>query len=103
MSDNELIIRLLKEVEGRTRLNRILHEVARSFAMAMLVPVLFKILDLFVSFRTTTVMIVFAVWFVATIVWIVYRTRGVREPLHGIAANVDMKSGGHDQLKTAYW
>ena len=78
MSDSELIIRLLKAAERRIRGNRILHEVVSGLAAALLVPVLFKLLDLFVSFRTTTVSIFFIVWGVGTAVWIAWRLRGSR-------------------------
>src|SRR6187402_1684626 len=98
MSDSELIIRLLKEVERRMRANRILHEVATGFALAMIVPVAFKLLDLIVSFRTRTVMAFFAVWALATVAWLIWRARGGSETLHGIAASVDEKSNGYDQL-----
>ena len=103
MSDSELIIRLLKEVERRTRGNRILQETATGLAMAMIIPVAFKLLDLLVSFRTTTVMIFFAVWAIATAAWLVWRARGLKQTLQGIAANIDTTADGHDQLKTAYW
>jgi hypothetical protein len=103
MSDSELILRLLKEVERRTRGNRILNATATGFAMAMAIPVLFKILDLFISFRTTTVMIFFVVWGLATAGWLAWRVRGLKESLTGIAASIDKESQGHDQIKTAYW
>src|SRR6185295_9058525 len=101
MSDSELIIRLLKEVERRTRGNRILQETATGLAKAMILPVAFKLLDLFVSFRTTTVMIFFAVWAIGTVGWLVWRARGMKQPLQGVAANIDTTANGHDQLKTA--
>src|SRR6185503_8147716 len=103
MSDSELIIRLLKEVERRTRGNRILQETARGLAMAMAVPVAFKLLDLLVSFRTRTVLIFFIVWAIGTAAWLFSRARGLKQTLQGIAASIDTTSKGHDQLKTAYW
>jgi hypothetical protein len=103
MSDSELIIRLLKAAEKRVRSNRVLHEVASGLAIAMLLPVLFKILDFFIGFRLITVAIFFIIWGVATAVWLFWRTRGLGESLPRIAASVDSRSSGHDQLKTAYW
>jgi hypothetical protein len=66
-------------------------------------PVLFKILDFFVGFRLTTVAIFFAVWGIITLVWLVWRTRGLGESLQKVAASLDSRSSGHDQIKTAYW
>src|SRR5262245_16059354 len=103
MSDSERIIRLLKAVERRTWGNRMLHEIASTFAVALLFPVSFKLIDLFVSFRAVTVSIFFIVWVLGTVVAIVLRTRGLGQPLQRVAANIDTKSSGHDQLKTAYW
>jgi len=80
-----------------------LHEVASGLAFALLLPVLFKILDFFISFRLVTVSIFFIIWGTITVLWLVWRTRGLSAPLQQIAASVDDRSRGHDQLKTAYW
>ena len=80
-----------------------LHEVASGLAFALLVPVLFKILDFFISFRLVTVSIFFVIWGAITVLWLVWRTRGLGAPLQQIAASVDDRSRGNDQLKTAYW
>ena len=103
MSDSELIIRLLKAAEKRLRGNRMVQEIAYGLAIALVLPVLFKILDFFIGFRLTTVAIFFAVWGIVPVIWLVWRTRGLGEPLQKIAANLDTRSSGHDQLKTAYW
>jgi hypothetical protein len=103
MSDSELIIRLLKAAEKRMRSNRRLHEIASGLAVALLVPVLFKILDFFISFRLSTVSIFFIIWASITAIWLALRTRGLGESLQQTAASLDSRSSGHDQLKTAYW
>src|SRR5678816_4880262 len=100
MSDSESIIRLLKAAEKRVRGNRMVQEIAYGLASALVFPVLFKILDFFVGFRLTTVAIFFAVWGIITLVWLVWRTRGLGESLHKVAASLDSRSSGHDQLKT---
>ena len=94
MSDSERIIGLLQTAERRIRANRILHEIASGLAIALLLPVLFKIIDLFVSLQWVTVSAFFAVWAVSAVLWIVWRTRGLREPLPRMAANIDKKSSG---------
>jgi ribosome-binding protein aMBF1 (putative translation factor) len=103
MSDSELIIRLLKAAEKRVRGNRVLQQVASGLALALLLPVVFKIVDFFVGFRLATVAIFFVVWGAATAIWLFWRTRGLGESLQGIAASLDNRASGHDQLKTAYW
>src|SRR4030095_11810354 len=103
MSDSESIIRLLKAAEKRVRGNRMLQEVAYGLAIALVLPVLFKIVDFFVGFRLTTVAVFFAVWGIGTAIWLFWRARGLGEPLQKVAASIDSKSHGHDQLKTAYW
>src|SRR5678815_1472669 len=103
MSDSESIIRLLKAAEKRVRGNRMVQEIAYGLAIALVLPVLFKILDFFVGFRLTTVAIFFAVWGIITLVWLVWRTRGLGESLQKVAASLDSRSSGHDQIKTAYW
>ena len=77
MSDSELIIRLLKAAEKRMRSNRMFQEVASGLAVALFVPVLFKILDFFISFRLVTVSIFFTIWGAITVLWLVWRTRGL--------------------------
>ena len=103
MSDSELIIRLLKAAEKRVRGNRVLHQIASGLAIALLLPVLFKVVDFFVGFRLATVTIFFVVWGIATVIWLFWRTRGLGESLQHIATSLDTRSSGHDQLKTAYW
>ncbi|HET9215579.1 MAG TPA: hypothetical protein VFR18_01290 [Terriglobia bacterium] len=103
MSDSELIIRLLKAAEKRVRGNRVLQQVVSGLAIALLLPVIFKIVDFFVGFRLSTVASFFVVWGVATVIWLFWRTRGLGESLQGIASSLDTRSSGHDQLKTAYW
>lgn len=80
-----------------------LQEIASGLAVALSIPVLFKILDFFISFRLVTVSIFFIVWAAITGLWLFWRTRGLGESLAQTAASVDSRSTGHDQIKTAYW
>ena len=92
MSDSESIIRLLKAAEKRVRGNRVIQEIAYGLSIALIIPVLFKILDFFVGFRLTTVAIFFIVWTVITVLWLYWRTRGLAKPLQEVAANLDSRS-----------
>src|SRR5262245_29897146 len=102
MSDREVILDFLRKAEKRIRSNKRFNEIAATLAAALLVPLLFKILDLFFLFRGRTVTVFFTIWAIATLVWIAFRLRG-KSPLSQIAGNIDSKAQLNDQLKTAYW
>jgi hypothetical protein len=102
MSDREVILDFLRKAEKRIRSNKRFNEIAVTLAGALLVPVAFKILDLFFLFRARTVTAFLAIWALATVVWIVFRVRG-KSPLSQIAGSIDSKAQLNDQLKTAYW
>src|SRR5688572_15303061 len=102
MSDKDHIIRLLESAERRMRRNRILKDSASGLAIAMVVPVVFKLIDLISPFRGITVFAFLALWAAATIGWLAWRARG-RDTLERTAAKVDQAAGAHDQIKTAYW
>src|SRR5207244_3965903 len=82
--------------------NCVLKQVASGLALALVFPVVFKLVDLLSPFRGVTVTAFFAIWATATTVWLAWRVRG-RETLDGAAANIDAKADAHDEIKTAYW
>src|SRR4029453_14963601 len=100
MSDRELIINFLEKAERRARSNKRFNDIAISLAIALIVPVAFKLLDLFFLFRGRTVIVFLGLWAVATVAWIVVRLRG-KSPLNLVAGQIDSKAQLHDQLKTA--
>jgi exonuclease VII small subunit len=102
MSDRDLILQFLEKAEKRGRLNKRFNEIAATLAIAFVIPVTFKLLDLIFLFRGRTVTLFFGFWLAATVAWIVSRMRG-RNPLTQVAANIDSKARLNDQLKTAYW
>jgi hypothetical protein len=102
MSDRELIIHFLEKAEKRVRSNKRFNDIAVTLAIALVVPVSFKLLDLFFLFRGRTVVTVLGLWALGTVVWIVTRLRG-RSPLNKVAGSIDSKAQLNDQLKTAYW
>src|SRR5438552_4083849 len=102
MSDRDLILQFLERAEKRARSNKRFNEIATTLAIAFIIPVTFKLLDLVFLFRARTVSGFFGLFFAATIAWIVWRIRG-RNPLAQIAASIDRKASLNDQLKTAYW
>src|SRR6185369_14467035 len=102
MPDNELIIRLLKAADRRLRGNKILQETAAALSIALLVPVVLKVVDLVWPFRFITVAVFLSVWAGATVAWIIWRSRG-RDTLQGVAADIDRRADAHDEIKTAFW
>ena len=102
MSDRDLILQFLEKAEKRARSNKRFNEIATTLAIAFIIPVAFKLLDLIFLFRARTVSVFFGLWLAATVAWIVWRIRG-RNPLAQIAASIDRKASLNDQLKTAYW
>ena len=102
MSDKELIIHFLEKAEKRVRSNKRFNDIAVTLAIALVVPVVFKLLDLYFLFRGRTVVAVLGLWAVGTVAWIFTRLRG-RSPLNQVAGNIDSKARLNDQLKTAYW
>jgi hypothetical protein len=102
MSDKDVILQFLERAEKRARSNKRFNEIATTLAIAFIIPVTFKLLDLVFLFRARTVTLFFGFWLAATVAWIVWRIRG-RNPLAQIAAHIDRKASLNDQLKTAYW
>ena len=102
MSDRELIITFLEKAEKRARSNRRFNEIAATLAIAFVVPVVFKLLDLVFLFRGRTVVLFLGLWGLATAVWIIIRLRG-KSPLAQVAGSIDKSERLNDQLKTAFW
>jgi len=102
MSDRDLIVQFLEKAEKRARSNKRFNEIATTLAIAFIIPVTFKLLDLVFLFRARTVSLFLGLWFAATLAWVLWRIRG-RNPLSQIAAHIDRKASLNDQLKTAYW
>ena len=102
MSDRELIVNFLEKAAKRAHFNKRFNDIAIALAIAFVVPVLFKLLDLLFLFRGRTVVTFLGLWAVATVVWIVTRLRG-KSSLSQVAGSIDSKEHLQDQLKTAYW
>src|SRR5215207_2600720 len=102
MSDRELIIHFLEKAEKRARSNKRFNDIAITVAVALIVPVAFKLLDLYFLFRGRTVLVFLGLWAIATVTLLVARLRG-KSPLNQVAGNIDKKAQLNDQLKTAYW
>jgi hypothetical protein len=102
MSDKEIIIRSLHKIDRRIRGNRLLREVMFGLSMFLLVPVIFKVWDLFRPFRGVTVITVLGLWFIGVVVYFASRLSRKGNLSHAAAA-IDKKASLHDELKSAYW
>jgi len=102
MSDREIIIRSLQKIDRRIRGNRLLRELMFGLSILLLVPVVFKIWDLFQPFRGVTVIAVLGLWFIGVVVYFASRLSRKGSLAHAAAA-IDKKASLHDELKSAYW
>ena len=68
----------------------------------LLVPVVFKIWDLFRPFRGVTVITVLSLWFIGVAVYFASRLSRKGNLAHAAAA-IDRKASLQDELKSAYW
>jgi len=102
MADKELIIGLLERVRRRVRSERRFKTIYSILSVALIIPLVFKLIDLISPFRGITVLASLLLWAIATAVWLIWRTRG-QETLSQAAANLDRLAHLQDQMKTAYW
>ncbi|HLQ76324.1 MAG TPA: hypothetical protein VK210_03160 [Terriglobia bacterium] len=102
MADKELIIGLLERVRRRVRSERRVKAVSSGLPIALIFPVIFKLIDLRSPFRGITVAVFLAVWGIVTIAWLIWNSRG-RDTMSAAAATLDSKTGIQDQMRTAYW
>jgi hypothetical protein len=101
MSDNEIILQLLRRVEWRLRATRVLHHFMLAASVALAFIITLKIWDLFSPLGST-----FAIFGLATAVFLagysIWRLRE-RTSFDHAAASIDLKAGLNDEIKTAFW
>ena len=102
MADKELIISLLEQVRRRVRSARRINTMSSGLSIALLFPVVFKLIDLLSPFRGVTVAIFLAVWGLATAAWLIWKSRA-HDTMIDAAANLDRTAKMQDQIRTAYW
>jgi hypothetical protein len=101
-ADKEVILRLLRKVERRTRAIRLGRELTFGLVVALSIPVAFKTWDLFYPLATTTIetaLIVSAIGFLAYALARVFH----RGTLFQAAASVDEKANLYDAMTSASW
>jgi len=105
MADKELIIGLLERVRRRLRAVRRFRTISAGLSLALIIPVIFKLIDLAVPFRGATVLVFLSIWGIATaavLIWRTWKAQG-QETMTGSAASLDRLAGLQDQITTAYW
>ncbi len=102
MSDKELIIKSLQKVERRMRTNRLLREVAFGLCISLLIPVLFKVWDIFRPFGGRTVAIVLVLWVIGVAAYVGWKM-SQKATLLEAAAAIDTRASLRDEIKSAYW
>jgi hypothetical protein len=101
-ADKEIILRLLRRAERRTRLNRLARELTFGFAVVLTIPIALKTWDLFSPLTTTTVTVALAVCLVAFLAYAVLRIFR-KASLFQAAASVDEKANLYDAMTSASW
>lgn len=102
MSDREIIIQLLRNVEWRIRANRLLHELTSGLLAVLIFLIAFKIWDLFSPLHATTITSVIAACAFLFAIYAVWRVQK-RGTLDEAAVSIDRKAGLHDEIKSALW
>jgi hypothetical protein len=106
MSDQEVILRALRQVRRRLRLSRALHAAATALGMLAVALLLWRVLQIFAGRAPA---IVAAATLFALLLWaaclflLVRRRLAVRCTLSTAATSVDARAGLKDELTTAHW
>jgi hypothetical protein len=102
MSDQELILQSLREVERRNRRNRLLKDSSRSLAWFLVFPLAFRLAALFFPLPSRAVAVGTGVALILAAVYTAKRMRR-QDSLAETAAQVDRRLELHDEIRTAYW
>lgn len=102
MSDRDVIVQLLRNVEWRLRATNLLRDLALALCAALAVLVGFKLLDFVFLFSTTTIRVVLALTVLAFLGYAGMRG-SKRRSLMEAAAAADRLGSLSDELKSAYW
>jgi hypothetical protein len=102
MSDREVIIQLLRNVEWRLRANRLLHETASGLTAILLFLVAIKVFNFWIPLPSWAFSSVLAVSAIVFAVYVFVRSRN-KAALEATAVSLDLKAGLNDEIKTALW
>ncbi len=102
MSDTEIIVQLLKNVEWRIRVNRVRHELVFGLLIVLIPLISLKIWDLFSPLKASTVAYLITSCGFLYAGYVVWRLRQ-KGTLHEAAISLDLKAGLNDEMRTAWW
>jgi hypothetical protein len=102
MSDSETIIQLLRNVEQRSRSNRLRHELALGLSTVLTPLVALEVWALFAPLTARAIGPLVAIYALSIAGYVVWRLLK-RGTLDEAAASIDLKAGLHDEIKTAFW
>src|SRR5262245_21069450 len=102
MSDKEAIIRLLRRVEWRIRINRLLQDLTLALSAVMVFLIGIKIWDLFFPLNAIAVAYLIIACGFSFAVYMINRFLR-RGTLDQAAISIDHHAGLHDEIKTAFW
>jgi len=102
MAYKEFIIGLLERVRRRVRSEQRFRIIYAILSMALIFPLVLKLIDLFSPLKGFTVVVLLGLWAVATTIWLVRRTR-IQVTLDQAADSLDKQARLQDQMKTAWW
>jgi len=102
MADSEFILSLLENVTRRLRVIHRLRNLFSVLSIALIFPVVLKLIDLIYPLRGFVVAAALFAWAIATIAWILWKIRGSAGLLEA-AASLDRDGRLQDQMKSAYW
>ena len=102
MSDTEIIVQLLKNVEWRIRANRVIQDLVFGLLIVFVLLITFKIWDLFSPLKATTVTTAAAGCAFLYAGYAVWRLRQ-KGTVNEAAISIDRKAGLNDEIRTALW
>src|SRR5687767_10105157 len=100
MSDQEIVVRFVRNVEQRTRKNRLFHELILGLSAFLVFPVVLKIWDLFSPLKAMPLMFAGSIWMASFGGYVLWRLRHKRT-LDEAAASIDRQASLNDEIKTA--
>src|SRR5262245_2801776 len=103
MSDAEVIVQSLKEIEWRIRANRRLREITLGVSLALTFLTLVKIWDFVSPFKASTIRFFIsacALVLFGYALWLLLRKKGT---LDEAAISIDRTADLNDEIKTAFW
>ncbi|PYS12335.1 MAG: hypothetical protein DMG15_14695, partial [Acidobacteria bacterium] len=102
MSDADIIVHFLKNIERRLRANRSLRDITFALSIVLTFLTFIKVWDLISPFKTATIRFFLGscvLFLFGYAVWLLRK----KETLDQAAASIDQTARLNDEIKTAFW